>query len=107
MKAWEVWDYEFPFGVHPAIIVFSSRRVEFKPDVVVLKCSSQRATREAVGLEAIVDEADGMDWKTVVQCDVFFTVAKARLSRRRGQVTVERRRDIARKMLAGFELSGL
>jgi hypothetical protein len=97
VKPWEVWDYEFPFGVHPAIIVSHSRRVELKPDIVVLKCSSQRATREAVGLEAIVDEADGLDWKTIVQCDVFFTVAKVRL----------RRRDIVRKMRAGFELAGL
>ena len=107
MRAWEVWDYDFPWGEHPAIIVSNELRVERKPEVVILKCSTQRATRDAIGLEAIVDEADGLDWKTIVPCDVFYTIPKAKLKRRRGQVTVARRRDIVRKMFASFELSGL
>lgn len=91
------------------MIVSNAVRCERKPDVVVLKATTLRAgvTRDAEGLEAILDETDGLDWRTLVTCDLFFTVPKAELSNRRGQVSPVRRRDIARKMLAGFELAGL
>ena len=106
MKPWDVWDYEFPWGTHPAVVVSNALRVDLKPDVVILKCATQRATRDAIGLESILDEADGLDWKTIVQCDVFFTVKKASLKGRRGRVTPERRKDISRKILSAFELAG-
>jgi mRNA-degrading endonuclease toxin of MazEF toxin-antitoxin module len=102
MKAWDVFDYDFPWGRHPAVIVSNDLRVQRKPDVVILKCSTQRATRQPVGLEALLDAEDGLDCATLVPCDVFFTVPKADLKNRRGSVTKERRRDIQRKIFAGF-----
>jgi len=104
MKPWEIWDYEFPWGRHPAIIVSSELRVERKSHVVVLSCSTQRATRDAIGLEAVVDKDDGLDWKTIVRCDLFYTVPKADLKNCRGRITFERRRDIQRKMFNGLAM---
>jgi hypothetical protein len=38
---------------------------------------------------------------------LLFTVDKASLSKKRGQVTAERRRDIARKIIQGLAIAGL
>jgi hypothetical protein len=54
-----------------------------------------------------LNEADGLDWKTLCRCDLLFTVDKAALSKKRGQVTSERRRDIARKIIQGLAIAGL
>ena len=42
MRPWEVWDFEFAWGTHPAVIVSNPVRVERKPEVVVLACRSLR-----------------------------------------------------------------
>jgi hypothetical protein len=42
-----------------------------------------------------------------VQCDLLFTVDKAKLGRRRGEVSRARRSDIARKIVQGLAIAGL
>ncbi len=84
-------------------------RIDRKPEVVVLKCtsmtpSSARAAREN---EALLDEADGLNWRTRCRCDLLFTVAKDGLKQARGEVSTERRRDIARKIIQGLAIAGL
>ena len=109
MKAWDVFDYPFAWGTHPAIIISNDRRVANKPDVVILACRTMRhdTYREPDGLEVLLVKEDGMDWKTLCKCDLLFTVPKAVLKNRRGSVTVPRRREIASKLIQGLAIAGL
>jgi mRNA-degrading endonuclease toxin of MazEF toxin-antitoxin module len=98
MKAWEIWSYQ-PAGwsePHPCVIVSSPQRVNNKPEVNVLLCSSQRAAREALDYEVILDAGDGLDWPTLCKCDLLHMVPKTFLKNRRGAVSSERRTAIIR-----------
>lgn len=108
MKAWDVFDYEFPSGKHPAAVVSNDRRVAKKPDVVILACRTMRADtyRDPEETEALLDETDGLDWKTLCKCDLLFTVQKALLTHHRGSVAPARRGEISRKIIQGLALAG-
>mgnify|MGYP001159169946 CR=1 FL=1 len=108
MKAWEIWTGDI-FGPHPCVLISCQARIDAKPQVVVLKCTTLRPEQERLPKlnETVLDEADGLDWKTLCRCDLLFTVDKAALSKKRGQVTAERRRDIARKIIQGLAIAGL
>lgn len=96
MKAWEIWSYQ-PSGwpeEHPAVIVSAPGRVENKPELNILMCSSKPATREAMPNEVILDASDGLTWPTLCKCDLLHLVTKTELKGRRGRVTEERRRQI-------------
>lgn len=107
MKAWEIWTGDI-FGPHPVVLISCQARIETKLDVVVLKCTTMRpeSVRAAKENEAVLDRADGLDWATLCRCDLLFTVPKTALSNRRGIVSVERRRDIARKIIQGLAIAG-
>ena len=109
MKPWEIWDCPFPWGEHPAVIISNAVRVELKQQIVVLACRTMRkaASRDPIGCEALLDEADGLDWKTLCRCDLPFTIDKEILKRRRGEVGIARRRDIAAKIQQGLAIAGL
>jgi hypothetical protein len=72
-------------------------------------CTTMRAGQARLPKlnETVLDEADGLDWKTLCRCDLLFTVDKASLSKKRGQVIAERRRDIARKIIQSLAIAGL
>jgi mRNA-degrading endonuclease toxin of MazEF toxin-antitoxin module len=108
MKAWEIWTGNI-YGQHPCVLISCQARIDSKPQVVVLMCTSMKPgqEREARHNEAVLDSADGLDWKTLCRCDLLFTVDKASLKQKRGEVTVERRRDIARKLIQGLAIAGL
>jgi mRNA-degrading endonuclease toxin of MazEF toxin-antitoxin module len=108
MKPWEIYTWEFP-GVeaHPAVVLGTEARLANKPKVNVLFCSSKRAGREAEALEVILDAADGLDWATLCKCDLVFAVSKEQLTKRRGLVSRERRRQIAERLIRGLGLAGL
>ena len=76
---------------------------------MVLQCRTLQPGQqhEAEPNEAILDQADGLDWKTICRCDLLYTVDKAALTNKRGQVAHERRRDIARKIIQGLAIAGL
>lgn len=59
--------------------------------------------REAFETESLLDEADGLAWKTLCRCDLLYTILKFRL----GDVSAERRRDIAKKIQQGLAIAGL
>ncbi len=109
MNAWDIFDCAFPWGSHPAVIISNEERVKRKPQVVVLPCTTMRpqSYRDAEGLEILLDEADGLDWKTLCKCDVPMTVAKASLNNRRGSVTRPRRAQIARKVIQALAFEGI
>lgn len=108
MKAWDIYTGDL-FGPHPCVLVSCQPRIDAKPQIVVLKCTSMKPgqERQARENETILDEADGLDWKTLCRCDLLFTVDRATLSRKRGEVSPERRRDIARKIIQGLAIAGL
>ena len=108
MRAWEIWTGDL-YGPHPCVLVSCQARIEAKPQVVVLKCTSMRPDqeRQARENETILDQADGLNWKTLCRCDLLFTVDKATLTNKRGEVTYERRRDIAQRIVRGLAIAGL
>ena len=108
MRAWDVYTYDFPdAGEHPAVIVSHPRRVANKPVVEILLGSTQRAGRMAQPGEVILDEADGLDWPTLVRCDLIHAVPKDTLRARRGTVSVERRRHLVREIIRAHGWEGL
>jgi hypothetical protein len=52
----------------------------------------------------VLDEADGLDWKTMVRCDKIYLLPKAQFDDRKGSVTEERRHLIARKIVEVLRL---
>jgi hypothetical protein len=106
MKPWEIWEWEFPHGAHPAVIVSPEARCA-NPDIEtvnVLGCSTHRARREPLIHEALLDQADGMDWETLCRCDVLFLAKKSELRFCRGILSPERRREIGHKIIRLYGL---
>ena len=108
MKAWEIYTAGL-FGEHPCVLVSNQPRIDAKPEVVVLSCRPMRPAneREPRANEVLLDEADGLDLKTLCRCDLLFTLEKAKLGRRRGIVTPARRNKIARRIIPGLAIAGL
>jgi hypothetical protein len=76
------------------------------PKVVnVLYCTSQRQSRTAKATEVLLDQADGLDWQTFVDCSVLWSVQSDLLFGRRGEVTPDRRNAIRDKVRDLFLLS--
>ncbi len=108
MKPWEIWTGDV-YGPHPVVVVSAAGRVEHRDRVVVLKCTTLRPGDpwKPDELQTTLDDADGLETRTRCVCDLFFTVDKKALTRKRGEVSFERRRDISRKMIQGLALAGL
>jgi mRNA-degrading endonuclease toxin of MazEF toxin-antitoxin module len=106
MKQWEVWQWEFPHGSHPAVIISPEARCTNGQilTVNVLGCSSQRARRRPEAHEVLLDKEDGLDWETLCRCDVLFLAQKTELTRFRGMLTYERRREVGQRMIRLFGL---
>jgi hypothetical protein len=107
MKQWDIFTWEFPEGIHPAVIVSHPARLAHKPTINVLLCSSQRAQRVPEANEIILDEADGLDWPTLCKCDLLYDVPKNELKAKRGSVTPMRRRQIVARIISSCGWSGL
>ena len=103
MNQWDIWTCDFAdAGPHPAIIVSHPGRVARAPLVNVLLGSSQRATRQPRENEVVLNGADGLDWETLVKCDLLYLVERERLYRRRGSVSTVRRRALVQRLNACF-----
>ena|SRR5438132_10263644 len=109
MNAWDIFDYDWPWGKHPAVIVSNRVRVQLKKQVVVLSCRTlQHAPQsEPKPNETILNTEDGLNWPTICRCDLLWTVEKGALKNFRGEVCLERRRDIARKIIQGLAIAEL
>lgn len=107
MRQWEI--IMFPFGEegsHPVVILSNDERCH-NPDIKrvnALLCASARVNRGLKLTEEILDETDGLDWKTVVRCDLIHLLPKEQFKERRGEVSQVRRRIIARKLIEVFRL---
>jgi len=107
MKQWDIWTCDFAdAGPHPAVIISHPDRAARAPLVNVLIGSSQKASRPARENEVVLNGADGLDWETLVKCDLLYLVEKERLYRQRGTVTAVRRRALVQRINAclGFTL---
>src|SRR5580704_16674346 len=107
MKQWEI--IMFPFGeegAHPAVILSNDERCQNSDikRVNALLCTSAKVNRGPKLTEEVLDEADGLDWKTMVRCDRIHLLPKAQFDDRKGSVTDERRHLIARKMVEVLRL---
>ena len=99
----------FPFTKerrHPAVIISNDETCQNADieEVNALLCTSAAVNRPPKLTEEVLDEADGLDWKTMVRCDRIHLLPKARLDDRKGSVTEERRHRIARKMVEVLRL---
>jgi hypothetical protein len=106
MKPFEVWQWDFPHGSHRAVILSPEARCQNSQitTVNVLGCSSQRARRQAEAHEIILDKEDGLDWETLCRCDVMYLAQKSELTRRRGILAYERRRQLGQRIIQLFGL---
>ena len=105
MKAqFDVWRFNFPNkGEHPVVIV-SHTDLCAQSIVNVLYCTSQRQSRPPKPFEVMLNGADGMDWETMCDCSLMWSVPTAGLFGKRGHVTLERRRAIRAKLRDIFRL---
>ena len=102
MQQWDI--FMFPFSKekrHPAVIISNNETCQNAAieEVNALLCTSARVERLPKLTEEILDEADGMDWKTMVRCDRIHLLPKAQFQERKGSVTEERRHLIARRLV--------
>jgi mRNA-degrading endonuclease toxin of MazEF toxin-antitoxin module len=106
MKPWEVWQWDFPHGSHPAVILSPEARCLNAQiaTVNVLGCSTQRARRQPEAHEILLDQEDGLDRETVCRCDVLFLANKSELTKRKGALTYERRRQLGQRIIRLFGL---
>ena len=107
IKQWDI--FMFPFSQerrHPAVIISIDETChnEDIAEVNALLCTSAKLNRPPKSTEEVLDEADGLDWKTMVRCDRIYLLPKTQFEERKGSVTEERQHLIARKIVEVFRL---
>src|SRR5205807_7184096 len=107
MQQWDI--FMFPFSRerrHPAVIISNDEICQNSEieEVNALLCTSAKINRTPKFTEEILDESDGLDWKTLVRCDKIYLLAKMQFDNKKGTVTQERRHHIARKIVEVFRL---
>ena len=109
MKGWEIWTGPL-FGPHPVLLISAQSRIDRKQFVVVLKGVTMRAGQafKVDALQATLDQEDGLQTETRFDCDLLYTLDKSDITQKRGEVrSLERRRDISRKIIQGLAVAGL
>jgi hypothetical protein len=110
MKQWEIWEFPIPSRQQPhCFVILSPNRVaanDHLKAVNALMCTSIRNGRALRSHETMIDQADGMDYETAVNCIAIYQLNREqRLSGvARGVVTPDRRRQIAKRVRDCFEL---
>ena len=99
----------FPFRKekrHPAVIISNEETCQNNDieEVNALLCTSAKVNRPPKPTEEILDDADGLDWRTMVRCDKIHLLPKAQFDDRKGKVTEARRHMIARKIVEALRL---
>ena len=107
MNQWEIYLYPFrEEQPHPAVILSNEERC-YNPQLLnvnALICTSVRLNRGPKRSEVVLDEADGLDWKTAVRCDVIHFLPMAAFGARRGIVIQPRRIQITRMLFESLRL---
>jgi mRNA-degrading endonuclease toxin of MazEF toxin-antitoxin module len=110
VKTFKQWDiFMFPFSKerrHPAVIISNDETCQNDAieELNALICTSAKVNRAPKPTEEVLDEADGLDWKTMVRCDRIYLLSKAQFDNRKGSVSTDRRHFIARKIVEVLRL---
>lgn len=107
MKQWEICFYPFEReNPHPVVILSNDERCgnEMLEYVNALLCTTARLNRAPKKHEVILDEADGLDWKTAVRCDFLYALPKSEFRESRGIISGLRRKEITRKLVECLRL---
>ena len=107
LRQWDI--VMFPFSKerrHPAVIISIDEICQNSDieEVNALLCASAAVNSGPKPTEEVLDQSDGLDWKTLVRCDKIHLLPKARFDDNKGRVTPERRRRIGRKIVETFRL---
>lgn len=91
---------------HPAVIISNEETCQNEDleDVNALLCTAAKVNRGPKPTEEVLDEADGLDWKTMVRCDRIHLLPKANFQETKGRVSKERKHLIARKIVEVLRL---
>jgi hypothetical protein len=109
VRAWEIWTGPV-FGPHPELSVSAQARIDRKQALVVLKGVTMRPGQpfKVDTFQATLNQENGLETQTRFDCDLLYTLEKKGLAQRRGEVaSLERRRDISRKITQGLAIAGL
>ena len=109
MKAWEIWTGPL-FGQHPVLLISAQSRIDLKKYLVVLKGVTLQpgAPFKVDALQITLGEEDGLERAPRFDCDLLYTLEKKDITQKRGEVaSLERRRNISRKLIQGLALAGL
>ena len=107
MEQWDI--FMFPFSRekrHPAVIISNDETCQNADieEVNALLCTSAKVNRGPKPTEEVLDENDGLDWKTMVRCDKIYLLPKEQFDERKGNVSEERRHLIARRVVEVLRL---
>jgi mRNA-degrading endonuclease toxin of MazEF toxin-antitoxin module len=107
MKQWDI--VMFPFSKerrHPAVIISNDETCANAAveEINALICASAQVNRGPKLTEEVLDQADGLDWKTMVRCDRIYLLPRLQFSEWKGNVSEERRHLIARKIVEVLRL---
>jgi mRNA-degrading endonuclease toxin of MazEF toxin-antitoxin module len=101
MRQWDIFLYGFQQEQPHPVVILSNDEICSNPDLQYvngLLCTSLRADRPLKRRESVLDQADGLDWRTAVRCDFIYALEKTRLQEIRGRVTDARQLELIRKM---------
>jgi hypothetical protein len=111
MTQWEIYDFPYPpTEPHPFVIISNhaicaNERVRFVNGLI---CTSLRTNRAPTAYEVVLDDVNGLSWRTAVACNIIYQLAKSEFpAQRRGLVVVPRRRQIVRVLNDAFAFSGI
>ncbi len=107
MNAWEIYEADLGWGLHPVVVVSHPARAARKEFVEILDCATQRPARLPQDHEVVLDQSDGLDWPTFCKCDCIYAVPRSELKKRRGLVALERRRQIVRTLISAHGWNAL
>jgi hypothetical protein len=101
MRQWDIYLYCFQQEQTHPVVVLSNDELFANPDIQYvngLLGTSIRADRPLKRREALLDEADGRDWKTAVRCDFVYTLNQQLFREQRGRASEMRQAMLLRKM---------
>jgi mRNA-degrading endonuclease toxin of MazEF toxin-antitoxin module len=101
MRPWDIYLYSFEEEQPHPVVILSNEELCVNPDVRFVNgliCVSLRNDRPLRRREMILDESDGLDWKTAVRCDFIYALEKSLIREKRGRVSDQRQIELIRKM---------
>jgi hypothetical protein len=103
----QIWTYHFADrgGDHPCVLVSHPDLCAGASRINILYCTSQRQSRGPKPHEIALDESDGLDWQTFVDCSILFVADSSKLFNHRGEVGWNRRNAIRDKIRDMFLLA--